>query len=84
MSSDRILEIGGSLPNAPPVALARARFGFGMPASSISVAIKKSSKGRVLFSIEAGGARLHIMNGISREVAMEPSGWRTAEVIERV
>ena len=73
---DRLARMSDPEEHTPPfVGLSRACFRMGMAASGLFAARKRSFEGRAL-SPRKGGARLYIMNGMTREAAQEPGGHR--------
>ena len=65
------------------VGLARAHFGLPMAASGMSASWKQVMEGRNLSS-RIGGARLYLMNGMSRQATQELGRWKTPTVMESV
>ena len=63
--------------------LARTRFGLGMGDSGMSAVWKEAFNGRN-FSPRYGGARLYIMNGMTREATQELGGWKSPAVMENL
>ena len=74
---DRLGRMSGPVGHTPMfTGLARACFGLGTAASSLSAAWKSAFDGRAL-SPRKGGTRLYFTNGMTRGAAQELRGWKS-------